>query len=354
MEKFILYEILAILLIIIPFWYLYPKYQNLTIIPSSIYFYCIDSNYKLLKPKIYFMYLPYFKPLFDYQKQLLQNCDSIEEADYLVMGGNSYFRGKGYFSLKWNETFTKLVFSKKIIMIAEEDITINKRSFNFTFIDKITAVIGCNEVSDLKNFFKIPNVFSHLIFGMYTENHQTSYSNYVNRRFYIQSAISNIYYCVNSNRRRYLRACMDSFGSKKVANYGALYHNQNYPSNSMFKKLPSNSYFGFAMENSIADFWITEKLFFTYRNDAVPIYRGGQKNSEILKSFGINTKAFIDASNMSVDELVKCLKKLIKGKKKLYEIYKQPLIPDRKLFDQKIIDNFRKILDVLENQQNTV
>ena len=147
---------------------------------------------------------------------------------------------------------------------------------------------------------------------------------------------------------------MDFFGSKKIANYGRLFHNQNYPSNGQFNQLPSNAFFGFAMENSIADYWITEKLFFMYRNDVVPIYRGSVKNREILKSYGVNTKAFIDASNMTINELTQYLNELIneKGKKKLYEIYKQPLIPDRAFFNQKIRDNYKRIIDELEKKKN--
>ena len=45
--------------------------------------------------KIYYMYLPYFNPLFDYQKNLFQNCDAINESEYLIMGINSYFRDNG-------------------------------------------------------------------------------------------------------------------------------------------------------------------------------------------------------------------------------------------------------------------
>lgn len=104
------------------------------------------------------------------------------------------------------------------------------------------------------------------------------------------------------------------------------------------------------MENSINDYWITEKLFLTYKNDVIPIYRGSVKNREILKSYGVNLNAFVDASNMSVPELVKYLNKLIKerGKKKLYEIYSQPLIPDKRFFDQQIRNNMQNILDYLD------
>lgn len=344
-----LYEILAFLLIFIQIINLY-FYINDISETYLIDFHYFDASYTTIKPKIYFMYLPYYNPLFDYQRDLLQNCDSIEEADYLVMGSNSYFKGQGYLTLNWTQSYTDLIFSKKIIMMCEEDITINVESFNFSYIDKITAIIGCNEEEDLKKFFKKTNVFSHLIFEIYFENHNSSYEKFINRPFYIQSAISNINYFVNSDRVNYLKVCMDFFGSEKVANYGRLFHNKNYSSNGQFNQLPSDAYFGFSMENSIADYWITEKLFFMYRNDVVPIYRGSKKNKKILKSYGVNTKAFIDASDMSAKKLARYLNKLIKekGKKRLYEIYKEPLIPDKKFFDQKIQNNFKKLLDRLE------
>lgn len=343
------------LVVILPFFFIFAEYQDifydLKFIPTDPYY---ETSLQLIKSKIYFMYLPYYKPLFDYQKSLIQNCDSIEEADYLVMGINSYFKDQGYKKLNWSRSFTDLVFSKKIIMLSEEDVTINKPAFNFSYHDKITAVIGPNEEKDLQEYFNTTNVFSHLIFELYFNNHKAPYKKFIKRNFFIQTAISNINYFVNSGRNEYLKACMNFFGSEKIANYGRLFHNRNYSSNGQFNRLPSDAFFGFSMENSIADYWITEKVFFMYRNDVIPIYRGSVKNREILKNYGVNTNAFVDASNMTSDELVSYLNKLIteKGKKKLYDIYRQPLIPDRAFFNQQIRDNYKKVIDYLEKQKN--
>lgn len=104
------------------------------------------------------------------------------------------------------------------------------------------------------------------------------------------------------------------------------------------------------MENSIADFWITEKVFTIFRNDAIPIYRGSMKNRQVLIDHGVNVKAFIDASNMTSDELISCLDSLNneKGKMKLDDMYLQPLIPDKVFFDEHLRNNFQQILDNLE------
>lgn len=348
-SKKYIFNVLIFLLIYIPFRHLSNRYQEIRFVSdNSALPILIPSS--PIKQKIYFMYLPYFDPLLGYQRSLLQNCDRINESKYLIMGINSYFRDNGYLSLKWDITYRDLIFSKKIIMMSEEDIKINFKSFNFAFSNHIQTVIGPNSKKDLEVFFNTPYVFTHLIFFQYIENHKTSYSEFIKRKFYIQTAISNIYYCVNSNRVEYLKACMKFFGKKKIANFGSLFKNQFIKKDKLIDPLPPKAYFGFAMENSINDYWITEKLFLTYKNDVIPIYRGSVKNREILKSYGVNLNAFVDASNMSVPELVKYLNKLIKerGKKKLYEIYSQPLIPDKRFFDQQIRKNMQNILDYLD------
>lgn len=293
--------------------------------------------------KIFFMYLPRFKPLFDYQKKLIQNCESISQADYVIMDINSYFRNNGYIEYKWNSSFLNLVLSKKIIAMSEEDVNINFGSFNFKFWQNITAFIGGNDERSQKSFFRSSKVFTHLIFGQYVENHNSSYYQFIKRPFYIQTAISNSKFMVNSKRTEYLRKCMDFFGNDKIANYGLLFRNQNYVNNSWLSRLPPSSYFGFSIENSIADYRIAEKLFMTYRNDVIPIYRGSVKNINFMKKYGINTKSFIDASNMNVTLLINHLNDLINDKKKMFEIYRQPLIPNKTFFDQKIKEFYNKL-----------
>ena len=348
MKKY-LFDLFFFLLICLLFCDLAQRYSEIRFVSNHSPFPILEQSLPI-KQKIYFMFLPYFDPILGYQRSMLQNCDTINESKYLIMGVNSYFRGKGYLSLNWNTSFRDLIFSKKIILMSEEDVRINHGSFNFNFAKHIHYVIGPNSKNDLEKFFHISNVFTHSIFLQYFENHRTSYSEFIKRKYYIQTAISNMRYCVNSNRIKYLKACMNFFGKNKVANYGSIFKNQYIKNDTYHKQLPPNAYFGFAMENSIADYWITEKLFLTYRNDVIPIYRGSVKNKEILKSYGINVNAFIDASNMSVHELVKYLNKLIKerGKKKMYEIYSQPLIPDKGFFDQQIRNNLQNILDCFD------
>lgn len=327
------------------------------VLPCYIYFYKYysiinESNFDLYIKnkfifKIYFMIWINPRHYNDYQKKLITNCDSIAQADYLILTVDLYFRGLGYNRYNWNSSFKNLVFSKKIIALSEEDVKINYDSFNPKYSKHILAYVGANDVSSLKSFYNTTKVFTHLVYGMYIESHKTSYDEFVKRDFYIQSAISNINYMVNSNRAQYLAKCMSFFGKNKVANYGRLYHNQDFPNNNWLNNLPPTAYFGFAMENSIADYRITEKLFFSYRNDVIPIYRGSIKNKEYLEEYGVNTKAFIDASNMSPDELVNYLNDLIseEGKKKMYDIYIQPLIPNKTFFDEKLKKSYGKIFD---------
>ena len=305
---------------------------NCTIIPRLSY-------------KIFFMYGMVYDPLFSYQKHLFQNCNSIQEADYLLMNINNFFAGNGYLSYKWGKNYTGLVFSKPIIMMYEENILLCKW-FNFNFKDKMKAVIANNDIDVIRNYFKTNNSFIHLMFLLYAENHKSSFEQFINRSFYFQSEIRNINIYGNSKRAIYLKECMNYFGENKTANYGKLYHNQDLIGNKWLGRLPPSSYFGFAIENSIADYWITEKLFFTYRNDVIPIYRGSVKNAKILESYGVNPRAFVDASNMTEKELVKYLDYLINkdGGQEMYKIYKEPLIPNKEYFDSKIISNFQNIL----------
>lgn len=172
------------------------------------------------------MYLPYYEPLFGYQNRLFENSN-FEDADYFIMGINSYFRNQGYEKLQWDDEYKRKIFSKKIIMISEEDITIFSSSFNKTSFQKhVKYVIGSNDKLSLEHFLNTPYDFTHLSFAFYVENHKTSYNEFINRPYYIQTAISNVNFFVNSNRVHSLLKCMEHFGPSKIANFGALFFNQ--------------------------------------------------------------------------------------------------------------------------------
>ncbi|KAK8853615.1 hypothetical protein M9Y10_017176 [Tritrichomonas musculus] len=311
----------------------------------------------LLRPKIFFMFLPQSAPLFEYQKNLIENCNDISKAEYIVMNLGNYFRGKNCLASKWNSSFQNLIFNKKILGILNEDMSLqNKGSLIFKLMNNISCYIGINDKKVLQSIFKNSHVFSHIVHASFIKKHNSTYDQFRKRPFYIQTAISNENFNVNSNRLKYLKACMDFFGSTKIANYGRVFHNQNFINNTWLKKLPPSAFFGFAMENSLADFRITEKLFFTYRNDVIPIYRGSVKNVNIMKSYGINTKAFIDASNMSVNDLLNILNDLIyeNGKIRMYEIYKQPLIPNKTFFDEKIKNLFNRVIYEIDQSKDLI
>ena len=93
------------------------RYREIRFISNHSPFPILEQSLPI-KQKIYFLFLPYFDPILGYQRSMLQNCDTINESKYLIMGVNSYFRGKGYLSLNWNTSFSDLIFSKKIIMMS--------------------------------------------------------------------------------------------------------------------------------------------------------------------------------------------------------------------------------------------
>lgn len=333
------------------FFHIFSFFIFVLILKRQSYLYLSDFifNFYFVPPlskKIFFIYRNVCDPLFNYQKKLFQNCNSISTADYLLMNINDFFKGKGYLKYKWGKNFTNALFSKPIIMMYEENILLCKW-FNFKFKDKMKAVVAINDLNAIRNYFKTNNTFFHPIFFLYVRNHNSSFEQFMNRSFFIQSAIRNINIYGNSRRKFYLKECMNYFGSQKIANYGILYHNQNLTRNKRLGKLPPSSYFGFAIENSIADYYISEKLFFMYRNDVIPIYRGSVKNSKILEYYGVNPKAYVDASNMTEKQLVRYLDYLIKkdGGREMYKIYKEPLIPSKSFFDRRLYSNFQNIIN---------
>lgn len=299
-----------------------------------------------LSKKVFFVYGSAFTPLFEYQQQLLQNCNSIQEADYLAVNIHHHFYKKGFLAFHWNKTYTDLFFSKPIIMMYDENLLLSD-IFNFHFKKYMKAVVANNDLHVIRNYFKFDRCFIHLMFLTYVNDHNSTFQQFINRKFYIQTAIRNIRIYGNSKRKKYLRACINHFGSNKIANYGKLFHNQKLKGNQWLGKLPPSSYFGFAMENSIANYYISEKLFFSYRNDVIPIYRGSAQNTKILEEYGVNRKAYVDASNMTQSELVAYLDDLIKADngRKMYEMYKQPLIPNKQKFDSKLVASFQTVID---------
>lgn len=105
-------------------------------------------------------------------------------------------------------------------MIGEEDITIFSSSFNKTSFQKhVKYVIGSNDKLSLEHFLNTPYDLTHLSFAFYVKNHKTSYNEFINRPYYIQTAISNVNFFVNSNRVHYLLKCMEHFGPSKIANF---------------------------------------------------------------------------------------------------------------------------------------
>lgn len=118
-------------------------------------------------------------------------------------------------------------------------------------------------------------------------------------------------YCASNKvdiREEFFNKCVEKYGIDKCISYGSCYGNfkdTNFKCNGCFQGLGliknySNCKFVIAMENSIGDGYVTEKIVNAFYSGAIPIYWGSPNINELF-----NKKAFININNFNdIDECI--------------------------------------------------
>jgi hypothetical protein len=126
---------------------------------------------------------------------------------------------------------------------------------------------------------------------------------------------------------------------KKVDVFGKVNPNHNLPDGEKFKMdLISNYKFSLCYENSVTSGYHTEKLLHGKISGNIPIYFGSKTVNE-----DFNPKSFIDATDMSNEELIDTISR-IDGRERDYIKIRNENLFREKVNLNKIFDNFKTIL----------
>ena len=137
-----------------------------------------------------------------------------------------------------------------------------------------------------------------------------------------------------------IRAIQNISRYKTVEVFGKANLNQPLPDGENYKMdLISDYKFSLCYENSVTPGYHTEKLLHGKIAGNIPIYYGDKTISE-----DFNSECFINAFDMSDEELVEIIQKIDSDNSLYIEMKNKPLFKEKLTLDE-ICANFKKILD---------
>jgi len=210
--------------------------------------------------------------------------------------------------------FFKLIFNDKIIQINNKDsdilcesvfgnesivnykkykfsflISFENRLINKIYLDKFTCILS--GFTELNNMVSLPYFYWRLF--------ETNIHSFQSIKEIPNKNIS----CVISNSKSIRNNILIKLHNKIHIDFGGLFMNNipkidGFHMNDNLIEFYKQYKFGIAFENSIGEYYITEKIFNMFRAGIIPIYFGTTKINEY-----INQKRFIQIMNDSDDEI---------------------------------------------------